>query len=180
MNKVQTDNSYFEAKVKLRIDNLPKKKSLNVLDLFGGDGLIWNEIKERTGKQITVIRMDLKSDKPGVYLKGDNIKFLMGMDLKPFDVIDVDAYGVLYKQLQEIFRKNYKGIIFITYIQSVFGRLPKKMLNELNYSDRMIDKIPTLFNRDGIEKLKNWLSIYGIKKCKRISFQNKHYLVINY
>ena len=180
MNKVQTDNSYFDAKVKLRIDHLPNKKSLNVLDLFGGDGLIWNEIIKQTGKNISVLRMDVKSDKPGVYLKGDNTKFLKLMDLKQFDIIDVDAYGVPFKQLKIIFQKKYKGLIFITYIQSVFGRLPKQMLFELNYTERMIQKIPTMFNRDGIEKLKNWMSLYSIKKCKRISFQNKHYLVINY
>lgn len=106
MNRAQTDNSYFDAKIKLRIDHLPNKKFLSVLDLFGGDGLIWNEIIKQSGKDITVLRMDIKLDKPGVYLKGDNLKFLKVMDLNQFDIIDVDAYGVPYAQLKEIFRKK--------------------------------------------------------------------------
>jgi len=179
MSKVQTDNSYLEAKIKLRIENIPAKESLKILDLYGGDGHIWNTIKERTKINITLLRIDKKKDKKGIYLKGDNLKFLMGFDLDAYDVIDIDAYGIPYEQLKYILNSNYKGIIFITYIQSMFGGLQKKMLRELNYTDAMIKKIPTLFNTDGLGKLKQWLALYGITKIKRISFEKKHYLAIN-
>ncbi len=180
MNKAATDNSHFELKVKLRLDHLPDMDPVNVLDLFSGDGLIWTEVKQRVSKQINTLRIDIKPDKKGLYLKGDNLKFLQSLNLDEFDCIDVDAYGVPYKQLKEILSRNYKGIIFITYIQSVFGKLPKKMLMDLNYTAEMIRKVPTLFDRNGLLKLNNWLSLYGIKKVKRFSIERKHYSVINY
>ena len=180
MENTGTDNSHFELKVKLRQDHLPDADPVNVLDLFSGDGLIWTEVKQRVNKQINTLRIDIKGDKKGLYLKGDNLKFLHSLDLNDFDCIDVDAYDVPYKQLKEILTRNYKGIIFITYIQSVFGKLPKKMLMDLNYTEKMIRKVPTLFDRNGLVKLNAWLSLYGIKKVKRYSIERKHCLVINY
>ena len=154
-------------------------QSINILDLYGGEGKIWSEIKIRTGWNMNVLRMDLKPDRTGVYLKGDNLKFLSKINLNDFHVIDCDAYGVPYKQVKQIFQKNFKGIIFITYIQSMFGKLPTAMLNELGYTKTMIQKIPTLFNINGIEKFKAWLSLYGITVINIISFNRKHYLSIN-
>jgi len=180
MNKVQTDNSYLEAKIKLRIENLPSLKSLYVLDAFGGDGLIWNEIRKRTDKNITVLRMDKKRNKKGVYLKGENIKFIKSMNLNQFDCIDLDAYGVPFVHLKHIFNTGYNKPIFVTFIQSVMGRLPQKMLYEIGYTPNMVRKIPSLFCKNGIDKFKNWLAIKGINKIKIISFDRKHYLIINY
>jgi hypothetical protein len=94
-------------------------------------------------------------------------------------VIDADAYGVPYKQLKEIFKKKFKGILFVTYIQSMYGKLPSAMLYELGYTKTMLQKIPTIFNTNGIEKFKAWLSLYGIKNILRISYNRKHYLAIN-
>lgn len=180
MNKVATDNSHFNLKVKLRLENLPAPDQINVLDLFSGEGLLWTEIKNQSKKQITTLRIDVKTNIKGLYLKGDNLKFFNSLDLNDFHCIDVDAYGVPYKQLKEILTRNYKGIIFITYIQSVFGKLPKKMLMDLNYTERMINKAPTLFDKNGLQKLNDWLSLYDIKKIKRYSIGRKHYSVINY
>ncbi len=154
------------------------KNSFSVLDLYAGDGKIWNEIKNRTGKDFKILRIDQKNDKTGIYLKGNNIKFLRNIELRQFDIIDCDAYGIPYQQLKEIFRQNYKGTIFITYIQSMFGKLPNKLLFDLGYTKKMIDKIPTLFNKDGLQKLKNWLAMNGISRIKRLSFDKKHYLSI--
>lgn len=182
MSKVQTDNSYLEAKIKLRIETIAnqiKNKSINILDLYGGEGKIWNEIKTRTNWNLNILRIDLKSNRRGIYLKGDNLKFLSKLNLEDFQIIDCDAYGIPYKQLKQIFQKNYKGIIFITYIQSMYGKLPTAMLNELGYTKIMIKKIPTLFNTNGLEKLKAWLSLHGITIINIISFNRKHYLSIN-
>ena len=178
--KTGTDNSHFELKVKLRLDHLPDADPVNVLDLFSGDGLIWTEVKRRVHKQINTLRIDIKGDKKGLYLKGDNLKFLHSLNLDEFDCIDVDAYGVPYKQLKEILTRNYKGIIYITFVQSVRGELPHGLLLELGMTKAMIKKIRMIFFRDGIQKFIAWLSLYGIKKVKRFSIERKHYLVINY
>lgn len=180
MNSVQTDNSHFAAKIKLRMDNLPRG-SCSVLDCFGGQGLIWETIKGRLPKKdIKILRIDLKKDRSGVYLAGDNRKFLASLDLNRFNVIDLDAYGVPFEQLQAILRRKRATplTIFATFIQSLYGRLPVKFLAELGYSQSMVKKCPSLFNRDGLSKLKAYLALAGIKKIKRYSDHTgkKHYI----
>ena len=124
MNSVQTDNSFLETKVKLRIDNLPAGEC-NVLDCYAGTGLIWRTIKEKTQRQINVLGMDLKKLQ-GIYLQGDNLKFLATMDISRFNVIDLDAYRVPYHQLKIIFSRKLHAetIDFVTFIQSVYCCLP--------------------------------------------------------
>jgi len=180
MSNVQTNNSYFEEKVRLRLNNLPAGECC-VLDCFGGDGRIWSEIQKRVNKKrITILRIEKKRDKKGVYLEGDNRKFLKSIDLERFNVIDMDAYGVPYEQLKIIFEHKHKTqkIIFVTFIQTLYGGLPTGMLTEIGYSKKMINKCPALFNKKGIEKLKQYLAKKGIQKIKRFSdsSERKNYL----
>jgi len=179
MNSVQTDNSFLEVKVKLRLDNLPAG-TCNVLDCYAGTGLIWSTIKERIsgpGHRINVLGMDRKK-LAGIYLQGDNLKFLASMDISKFNVIDLDAYDVPYLQLKIIFsRKLHKEVvIFVTFIQSVYGRLPTDMLEELGYSPTMIRKCPSIFFRNGFEKFKQFLAIHGIEQIRYYSHDQKNYL----
>jgi hypothetical protein len=155
---MKKDNSHFDLKVKLRLDNLPAKNSLTVLDCFAGSGLIWNQIKKKTQKKLNIVSIDKKP----AFLKGNNIKYLKSLNLNDYDIIDLDAYGIPFKQIEIILNSNFKGIIFVTFIQSVFGMLPKNMLLKIGYSEKMIDKIPTLFNRNGLNKLLIYLGLYGI------------------
>jgi hypothetical protein len=180
-NKVQTDNSYLDEKIKLRLDNLPDKKKIKVLDCFRGEGLIWETIKKaRPGIEFEIIGIDQKKDRQGIYLVGDNLKYLKSMNLSGFDVIDLDAYGVPYKQCEIIFN-NPTGrgkVIFATVIQSMFGGLPRAMLNVLGYKTSMIKKIPSLFFNNGIDKFLQWLALCDIKQVKIYSNtgRKKNYL----
>jgi len=174
--QIKTDNSYLNSKINLRMNHLPDKQSIKVLDCFAGRSRIWKEIKKKSNKNINVIGIDRISY--GSTLKGDNIKYLKGMNLNKYDIIDLDAYGVPFRQLEIIFRKKYKGILFITFIQSIFGSLPVKMLEKIGYTRKMIKKCPTIFNRNSIEKFKQYLAINGIKKIIIINKNNKKYLYI--
>ena len=179
MNKVQTDNDkrYIKLKIKLRLDNLPDKQAINVFDCFSGNGTLWDGVKKRTNKDINVLRIDTKNDRAGLYLKGDNLKF-MNIDLSLFDIIDLDSYGIPYKQLKIVLSKGYKGIIHVTAIQSMMGTLPRRLLHELGYTPEMVSKIPTLFNRDGYNKIKQWLASDGIKIILGLSNGRKNYFVL--
>lgn len=174
--QIKTDNSYLNSKINLRVNHLPDQQSIKVLDCFAGRSRIWKEIKKKSNKNINVVGIDRISY--GSTLKGDNVKYLKGMNLDKYDIIDLDAYGVPFKQLEIIFKKKYKGILFITFIQSIFGRLPVRMLEKIGYTRKMIKKCPTLFNRNGIEKFKQYLAINGIKKIIIINKNNKKYLYI--
>jgi hypothetical protein len=175
MSKVQTDNSYLEEKIMLRIASLPMKDDILVLEAFAGDGFIWGEVKKRVTKKNTVLRIDVKEDKKGVYLKGDNLKFMKSLDLNKFDIVDLDAYGSPFTQLKIVFEQNYKGIVHCTFIQTMFGALNKEMLLNLGYSEEMQKKIPSLFNKHGIDKLFCWLVRNGVNQTIGFHFNKKHY-----
>jgi len=75
---VQTDNSFLSKKIFLRRHFL-SNKNVNVLNCYAGSNKIWNEIKLKTEAEINVLNIDKKNYSDN--LKGDNLKFLMGMDL---------------------------------------------------------------------------------------------------
>ena len=148
----KTDNSYFQTKVQLRLDNLPKAKTVRVLDCFCGDGLIWRDVERRAaGKQFEILSIDHKRQTKKLHLVGDNTKFLAAMDLADFDVIDLDAYRTPFQQLKAILHRPLKPgvVVFGTFIQSVMGCLPTFALEDLGYSRPMIRKVRTMFFRDG-------------------------------
>lgn len=178
MSNHQTENSFFEIKVNLRLENLPDKP-LKVLDCFSADGKIWKEIAKHR-ENLNILRIEKENNKDGIYLRGDNLKFLSSLDLNQFDVIDLDAFGIPFKQLRIIFQKvKTDKIIFVTFIQSLFGTLPKQMLNDLGYTKQMINKIPTLFNHNGFNKFCCWLFLNKIDKIKFYNLQNKYYITFN-
>jgi hypothetical protein len=179
LNRGQTDNSHFEEKIKLRINNLPEINPLRVLDMFSGDGLLWSQIKARTEREIFLLRVEKKKGKKGIYLLGDNLKFRINP--ADYDIVDIDAYGIPFSQMEKILRHPFPPkVVFITWIQSQWGVLPIDLLNLLGYSKAMVKKIPTLFNRNGHQKLMDYLGLLGVKKVKMYHSEDlrKNYLCI--
>jgi len=175
MSKVQTDNSFLDDKIALRFNHLSKNKKLLVLDCYAGNSLIWHEIINKY-KDIEYLPIDKKNNKQ-IQLKGDNVKFLNGLNLNKFNIIDLDTYGVPYKALNIIFTKQWHGTLFITFNRTIMGCLPRKMLNALGYTNTMINKIPTLFYRNGFNKFKNWLSLNHISKIHYRQFKDRKYYI---
>jgi hypothetical protein len=159
-------------KVKLRADNLPDADPLNVLDLFHGNGLIWNQIKKQTGRDIRILGVDQKPGIPGPYLQGNNLKFKFDYDF--FHVVDCDAYGSPIKQIADIVKRSTKELyVFVTFIQTGTGRLPKDLLLSLGYTRPMLGKAQTIFNRHGQTKLLSYLGNQCIKRAKMIYTPDK-------
>lgn len=177
MSRHQTENLYFRSKVNLRMNHLPKKKTIRVLDCFSADGKIWDEVKKLSNKEIIVTRIEMKKGKKGNYLVGDNVKYLKTMNINAYDVIDLDAFGAPIQQLEIIFKKAKKDLyLFITYNQVMFNRIPHVMLRKLGYTKKMIKKVPSLFTRNPVEKLKAYLSFYGVQKIHIMSKDRKNYI----
>lgn len=172
---MKTDNSYFDEKVQLRIDCTKNKKSVSVLDCFSGTGKLWQSVKSKTKSKIIITSIEKEPGKNKMALPGDNLKYLKSIDLTKFDIIDLDAYGIPIAQLNILFERKYKGIVIVTAIQSGMGQLPKKMLYEIGYTKEMVNKIPTLFNRNGIDKLKKYLYLYGIQSINGYFIDRKNY-----
>lgn len=173
----KTDNSFLEEKVRLRLDSLEtiKKQTINVLEAFAGDGNIWREVQRQTDKQINILKIEMKDHKKGVYLLGDNMKFIPLFDFSVYDVIDFDAYGSPYNQLKVCFLKNFTGVVHCTFIQTAQGRLHKGMICELGYTSKMYETSPTLFARNPMQKMKDYLSIHGVKKIHGYFSERKNY-----
>lgn len=175
MKQHKTDNSFFNEKVFIRYKFLPEKDEINVLDLYAGKGKIWNKVKSMTLKKINIISID-KENKGNLFV-GNNIKFIKNLNLDYFDIIDLDAYGIPFLQLEEIFKKGYRNILFLTVIFSYLRRMNNKLLMKLGYSKNMINKIPSLICKNGFEKFKNYLALNNIKNIKYIDKQNKKYYI---
>lgn len=144
----KTDNSFFDEKVKLRADNLPDADPVNVLDMFHGAGSIWDEVRKQTGRTINVLGIGKKAGMPLIYLQGDNRKFKV--DYSHFHIVDCDAYGSPVINLQDILKRARTPLtVFLTFIQTGMGRLPKNLLFALGYTPAMLDKCQTIFNRHG-------------------------------
>lgn len=127
-------------------------------------------------KQIKIFKYCLLTKKQFNQLVGDNLKFLKMLNLNDYDIIDLDAYGIPFKQLEILFKKQYKGTIFITYIQSVFGSINRKLLEIIGYPSAMVKKIPTLFYKNPLGKLENYLYIRGVNKIKGYFIGKYNYL----
>ena len=175
--QIQTDNSYLEEKVQLRLDtvNLIDKQVINVLECYAGDGYIWSEIRLRTKKEINVLRIDQKPDKKGIYLKGENIKYIKSMDFSQFDIVDLDAYGIPFAQLQIVFERKFKGYVHVTAIQSGKGALPYALFEANGIPARMYKKSPLLFSKHLIQKLGHYLHENGVEKITGFFIDRKNY-----
>lgn len=171
----KTNNSYLGNKVNLRINNLPEG-DIRVLDCYGGKGLIWKLVEEKTKRNIKRVGIDKINYDIGFYLPGDNLDYLKSIDLSLYNVIDLDAYGVPTEQIITLFERKYSGTVFVTFIQSIMGQMPHKILIDIGFSKQMIEKIPTLFGKRGWDYFLEWLSKKGIKKITHRSNKRKHYL----
>lgn len=174
----KTDNSFLGEKIKLRCQVIQdiNKNEINVLECFAGDGVLWDEVKKSfPNKKINVLKIDKKGEKTGVYLKGDNVKFIGLFEFDHYDVIDLDAYGTPINQLEVVFMRRYKGVVLYTFIQTSIGALNHKMLETIGYKKTMITKCPTLFNKNGFDKFCQYLAVNGIKKVVNYSRDRKNY-----
>ncbi len=61
----QTDHSFLKAKLFLRMNHLPDREPIRVLDAFSGNGVLWDTIRKETGRQIETLRIDVKKNVPG-------------------------------------------------------------------------------------------------------------------
>jgi len=172
--KTNNDPNFYEGKINLRLESLPNKQDIYILDAFGGEGLLWAEVQKRTDKKLKILSID-KNKYLKVNLIGDNVKFVKGLDLSKFDIIDLDAWGSPYKLLKIVTEKKYKGIIHCTFIQTMMGGIDKDLLMSLNYTEKMYSKCRTILFKNAMTKLEGYLFTKGIKSIKGIFTNSKNY-----
>ena len=168
---MKIDASHFEAKVRLRLEAIEGKSGQKVLECYAGTGRLWEEVERRTGKKIDITRIEKERKKCRLrHLQGDNLKYVAGMDLSSFDIIDLDAYGIPAELVAVIEAKGWSGTLIVTAIRPHHGAVPYAVLNNLGYTKEMIRKSPSLFNRDGIEKFFRFLHNKRVRKVSGYFF----------
>lgn len=168
-HKTRNDVVGFKLKVKQRLENLPDKKVIRVLDAFAGEHKIWNEIiKKKPEIEFQIVYLEKVKGLHPDNIEGVNLYYLQRNDLSQFDVIDLDHYSFAYEQLVEIFEQNYKGTVFFTFIQAGLGSLNKSMLNYLFGSPEISNKCRTMYATDGFEIA---LKFFWKKGIKEINYQ---------
>lgn len=170
---MKTNNSFLRNKAEMRINHLPDSPS--VLDCFGGAGLVWACVQRETGRRVKYVSIDKIDNGIGFYMPGDNVKYLEGMDLSRFNVVDLDSYGVPFEQLDVLFRRGYVGRVFVTFIHNSFGIMPHGLLREIGFTDAMIHACPTIFSRRR-EYFIEYLAKKGVREIAHRSHARNMYL----
>jgi len=168
-----TDNSMLDAKVTLRIKHLPPG-ACKILDAYGGHGVVWQEVAARA-KRSNMHRVGIDKENRAGCVCGDNRKWLRGMTLSLFDIIDLDSYGVPFDQVSILFKRKYKGVVFFTFIQSVLGMIPGSLIRANGISYKSQRMVPTLFGQIGWQLWLDWLANNGVKRVYHMSSSRKHY-----
>lgn len=162
----KTHNSFLAEKVDLRKNIV--QDGFRVLDCYSYEGKLWDYVIKETGYKLKIFAIEIENvERDDFYFKADNTKFLQNLDLNKFDVIDLDAFGSPFELLEIIFYKNWKGKIVFTYIVNTTrmqGGVPKKLLSQIGYSRKMVDKVPTLFSKNPKQKFFRYLYNKGIKE----------------
>lgn len=172
-HQTKTNNSFFREKVDLRLEGLDKDKIINVLECYAGEGCIWDEIIKQ-GYQIQITRIE-KVYTSKVVLKGDNLKWLASLDLTKYDIVDLDAYGVPFAQLELLFERKFEGKVFVTFIQTMMGGLPHGLLKINGITENMVKKVPTLVSKPAFSFMKEYLAKRGVKSIDFIKKDRKIY-----
>ena len=173
-HSIKTDNDGAENKVKLRIEATSHLESIKVLDLFAGENKLWEKIK--TDRYYGVE----KEKNKGKNLNADNMRVIGSLDLRNFNVIDCDSYGVPTNQIASIFKNEtlQEGTVIIyTAITNSMSRLNKEIIKHYNLT-KIYKKAQTLMNKKSHELFYGYLNYKGIKKVymyeKKANFI-KHY-----
>lgn len=135
---------------------------------------MWDCVRKTSGRT-DIKRLAIDKEKRKCAVRGDNRKWLSGIDVSAFNVIDLDAYGVPFDQVNILFEKKYKGIVFFTFIQSSMGMLPYKLLMVNGINKDMTKMCPTLFGQIGWQLWLDWLGMNGVKQVRHRSKDRKHY-----
>ncbi|MDE7164768.1 MAG: hypothetical protein K2O04_05020 [Clostridiales bacterium] len=170
----KTDNKSIGNKIFIRkkaISNLPE---INVLDLFGGNNVLWKNIY--TDRYFGV---EKQKDK-GNNLVADSRRIFDSLDLSKFNVIDVDSYGIsfdIYKKILTSKSIRNGTVIIYTAITNQFTKIQNEAKDEFGFRS-FYNKAPSLFNARAIEFFYEFLAKHGIDRVTYYEVRDnftKHY-----
>lgn len=163
MSSKKTHSSHALSKTALRLEAIEGLVNPLILDAFSANGDLWRGIAHNT--PVRTVRIEKEAGMKGVYLKGDNLKWMRSMDLSKFDVIDLDAYGSPHLQLDEVFRQRFTGRVVCTWIVGMAGHAHDVSMS-IGLTKEMLQQCPTLTRQLAHEILLAWLYMKGIREIR--------------
>lgn len=160
VHSTSTDNTGLTDKIKLREMCIEGLEEVKVLDLFAGENKIWSNIK--TDRYFGI---EMEKGK-GKNLHANNLKVIPSLDLSQFNVIDCDAYGIPFNQIESLYKNKTlkKGTkIIYTAISSSLSAINKSCLMEFNLY-KMYQKNKVLINKLSMPLFFEMLRKKGITK----------------
>lgn len=162
-----TDNDDIAAKVELRRKAIQGLKYVSVLDLFAGDNRIWRQIE--TDEYLGIEKEKGK----GKNIHADNREVIPGLDLGRFSVIDCDAYGIPYEQIQLLYENGSMKpgtVIIYTCISGVLNRLSVRALRDYGLENEY-KRTRVLYNPYSAEMFHAMLYNHGVKEISCYTVQ---------
>lgn len=104
---------------------------------------------------------------------GDNLKILPSLALGEFDLIDLDAYGVPYKQLRIVAEKAPNVPVAVTCIMQSMSPVPREMLVACGIPEQWTVKGETsrmVFGRDRLRWWDDYCARLGYSWTSREAF----------
>lgn len=170
----KTDNANLAHKIFLRIQATANLEKLRVLDLYAGNNTIWNSFNCERYYGIEQVKGK------GRNLHATNIKVIPNLNLESFNVIDADAYGTPYEQVELIFENKTLArgsVIIYTSIVAKLSSLTTACV-EKNNLQKINKKARTLTALKTHELFYAMLAGYGISEVYKYEEYNqyvKHY-----
>lgn len=156
----KTDNKSIGNKIFIRKQAIADLSSIKVLDLFGGNNVLWKNIQ--TDRYFGI---EKQKDK-GKNLVADSHRIFNSLDLSQFNVIDVDSYGIsfdIYKKILTNSSVCNGTIVIYTAITNEFTKIQNEAKDEFGFRS-FYDKAPSLFNARAIEFFYELLAKYGVSE----------------
>lgn len=170
----KTDNKSIGNKIFIRKQAIKNLSEVNVLDLFGGRNVLWKNIPTNRYYGIE------KEKNKGLNLNADSHDMLQSLDLRKFNVIDVDSYGIsfdIYKNLLTNPQVQNGAVIIYTAITNEFTKIQNAAKDEFGFRS-FYNKAPSLFNARAIEFFYEMLAKYDVKEVSYYDIKDnftKHY-----
>jgi len=158
VHRDKVDNTSVPDKVFLRRKATEHLSSLQVLDLYAGENVMWSHFDTERYYGIEIIKGKGKN------LNGDCKKIISSLDLSGFNVIDCDSYGIPFDVILKIFaNKTLKKGIVIVYaaISNRLSGVSKECLKMFNL-ERMYQKTQVLITEKAIELFYAMLEKQGV------------------
>lgn len=180
MSKATTKkySSNFKDKVAIRLQATERINDIRVLDCFHAKGELWNKIREyRNVNDFLGIEKNKKLKSTDRVIYDNNIKVLREINIDNYNIIDLDAYGNPFEQMNIVFERCKKPkIIIYTFISFGISGIPK----EINVFKECSLKCKTILNSYLEDMFENYLYKNGVSeyfeiKKNELSMTNKRY-----